>query len=105
MNENKDFTDEEESEFDRQTRRIEEEREAGFYQSDQNAESEGETVRKSGLAYSAAVTLFAAVVLGLLGGYLFDKWRGSSPVGLVCGIVLGAVVGLYQFMRISSSIK
>ena len=67
-------------------------------------ESEGETVRKSGLAYAAAFTLFSTVAILLGAGYLIDRWLGSSPWGIVGGIVLGSAVGLYQFVRITSQI-
>lgn len=67
-------------------------------------ETEGETVRKSGLAYAAAFTLFSTVAVLLGAGYLLDRWLGSSPWGIVGGIVLGSVVGLYQFVRITSRI-
>lgn len=67
-------------------------------------ESEGETVRKSGLAYAAAFSLFSTVAVLLGAGYLIDRWLGSSPWGIVGGIVLGSAVGLYQFVRITSQI-
>ena len=67
-------------------------------------ESEGETVRKSGLAYAAAFTLFSTVAVLLGAGYLLDRWLGSSPWGIIGGIVLGSIVGFYQFVRITSKI-
>lgn len=68
-------------------------------------ETEGEIIRKSGLAYAAALTLFASVVVLLGVGYVVDLWLKSSPWGLVAGIVLGSVVGLYQFVRITNQIN
>ena len=68
-------------------------------------ESKGETARKSGLAYAAAFTLFSSVAILLGAGYLVDLWLGSSPWGIVGGIVLGAIVGFYQFVRITSQIN
>jgi ATP synthase protein I len=67
-------------------------------------ESEGENVRKSGLAYAAAFTLFSTVAVLLGAGYLLDSWLGSSPWGIIGGIVLGSIVGFYQFVRITSKI-
>jgi len=67
-------------------------------------ESQGETVRKSGLAYAAAFTLFSTVAVLLGAGYLLDRWLGSSPWGIIGGIVLGSIVGFYQFVRITSKI-
>lgn len=70
-----------------------------------NPESEGETIRRSGLAYVAALTLFTSVAVLLGAGYLLDRWLGSSPWGMVGGIVLGSVIGLVQFVRITSQIN
>lgn len=67
-------------------------------------ETEGETVRKSGLAYAAAFSLFSTVAVLLGAGYLLDRWAGTSPWGIVGGIVLGSIIGLYQFVRITSQI-
>jgi len=61
--------------------------------------------RKSGLAYAAAVSLFTAVVAGLIVGWVLDRWLGTGPWLLVSGIVLGAVTGFYQFVRISSKLS
>ena len=61
--------------------------------------------QKSGIAYAAAFTLFltVATLLGL--GLLLDRWLGTTPWLLVAGIVLGSVVGLYQFVRMTSRIN
>jgi len=58
--------------------------------------------QKSGIAYAAAFTLFltVATLLGL--GLLLDRWLGTTPWLLVAGIVLGSVVGLFQFVRMTS---
>jgi ATP synthase protein I len=68
-------------------------------------EDQQETNRKSGLAYAAAFSLFSAVVAGLIAGWLMDRWLGTRPWLLVAGIVLGAVVGFYQFIRVSSKLS
>jgi len=67
-------------------------------------ESMAETIRKSGLAYSAAIALFASVVFMLIVGWGADLLFGSSPWGVVVGIVLGALIGFIQFFRITSQI-
>lgn len=63
-----------------------------------------ETVRKSGLAWSAGIVFFGSVAFMLFLGWLADLLFGSSPWGIVIGIVLGAVIGFMQFFRISSQI-
>ena len=61
--------------------------------------------RKSGLAYAAAFTLFAAVMAGLIAGWLLDRWLGTNPWLLVTGIVLGAAAGFYELIRSASKIS
>ena len=61
--------------------------------------------RKTGLAYAAAFSLFAAVVSGLLIGWLLDRWLGTRPWLLVTGIVLGAAAGFYEFIRTAARIS
>ncbi len=64
-----------------------------------------ETNRKTGLAYAAALSLFAAVVSGLIIGWLLDHWLGTRPWLLVLGIVLGAAAGFYEFIRQTSKLS
>jgi ATP synthase protein I len=61
-----------------------------------------ETNRKSGLAYAAAINLFASVIALSGVGWVVDRWLGTKPWFLAAGVVLGSIVGLYQFIRISS---
>ena len=64
-----------------------------------------EANRKSGIAYAAALTLFGSVVaLGGV-GWLIDRWLGTAPWLLVAGLVLGAIVGFYQFIRLTSKLS
>jgi ATP synthase protein I len=60
--------------------------------------------RKSGLAYAAAFTLFACVASLTVIGWLADRWFGTRPWLLVAGVVLGAIVGFYQFVRLTSQL-
>ena len=64
-----------------------------------------EVNRKSGLAYAAAISLFAAVVAGLIVGWLLDRWLGTQPWLLVVGLVLGAAAGFYEFIRAASKLS
>jgi ATP synthase protein I len=61
-----------------------------------------ETNRKSGIAYAAALTLFAAVASFCGLGWLLDNWLGTKPWLLIAGIVLGSAVGLFEFVRLSA---
>lgn len=61
--------------------------------------------RKSGIAYAAAFSLFAAVVSGLIAGWLLDRWLGTRPWLLVTGLVLGSAAGFYELVRASSKLS
>lgn len=67
-------------------------------------ESTDETARRSGLAYSAGIVFFVSVAFMLLLGWLVDLLLGSSPFGLVAGIVIGSAIGFIQFFYISKQI-
>ena len=67
-------------------------------------DSVDETARKTGLAWSAGIVFFSAIAFMLFLGWIADLLLGSSPWGLVGGIVLGSVIGFIQFFRISSQI-
>lgn len=64
-----------------------------------------ETTRKSSIAYAAAFGLFVAVVALCGLGWALDRWLGSSPWLLVLGVVLGAAIGFYQFVRLTSKLS
>jgi ATP synthase protein I len=63
-----------------------------------------EANRKSGIAYAAALTLFASVVSLCGVGWLLDRWLGTKPWLLVIGIIVGAAAGFYQFIRLTSQL-
>ncbi len=75
-----------------------------FVLSSLEPESLGETARRSGLAWSAGVAFFASVVFMLVLGWGADLLLGSSPWGIVGGIVLGSLIGFVQLFRLSSQI-
>jgi F0F1-type ATP synthase assembly protein I len=75
-----------------------------FVLSQAAAEDSAETARKSGLAWSAGIAFFGAVVFMLILGWGFDLLFGSKPWGLVGGIIFGSIIGFIQFFRISSQI-
>lgn len=75
-----------------------------FIISEAPATSMAETVRQSGLAWSAGIAFFAAVVFMLILGWGADVLLGTTPWGIVGGIILGAVIGFIQFFRLTSQI-
>ena len=64
-----------------------------------------ETTRKSGIAYAAAFSLFASVIALCGVGWALDRRFGTAPWLLVAGVVLGAIVGFYQFIRLTSKLN
>jgi ATP synthase protein I len=64
-----------------------------------------ETNRKSGIAYGAALTLFVSVATLCGVGWLLDRWLGTRPWLMVVGLILGAVAGFYEFVRLTSKLS
>ena len=75
-----------------------------FVISEAEPESMAETVRRSGLAYSAGIAFTAAVVFMLVLGWGADVLLGTSPWGIVGGIIVGSIIGFVQFFRLTSQI-
>jgi F0F1-type ATP synthase assembly protein I len=75
-----------------------------LFQSEPKPQSRAETFRQSGLAYSAAIVLFGSVIFMMIFGWFADLLLGSSPWGIVGGIVLGGIIGFIQFFRITAQI-
>ena len=71
---------------------------------EESARESAETARRSGMAYAAGLTIFFSVLSFMGVGWALDRWLGTSWL-MVTGIVLGAVVGFYQFIRIVTRIK
>jgi F0F1-type ATP synthase assembly protein I len=67
-------------------------------------EENQEITRRSGIAYAAGLTIFLSVVSFMGVGWLLDRWLGTSWI-MIAGIVLGSVVGFYEFIRIITRIK
>lgn len=76
----------------------------GYILSSAAPESFAETTRRSGLAWSAGIVFFGSVVFMLILGWGADLLLGTSPWGLVGGIVLGSLIGFIQFFRLTSQI-
>ena len=35
------------------------------------------------------------------GGYFLDRWLGTLPVFVICGVILGFAVGMFQLMQLA----
>jgi ATP synthase protein I len=58
-----------------------------------------ENVERAGPAAGASYTLIGAIiVLGAI-GYAVDAWRGTSPWGLIIGLMLGIAVGMWELAK------
>jgi F0F1-type ATP synthase assembly protein I len=91
-------------ELDQAEKEFEQDKEDGFYQPEPHPESQAEANLKSGLAYGAVTLLIGSILIFLAIGWGIDKFFNTSPWGIVVGIILGAIVGFYQFIRISSKL-
>lgn len=67
-------------------------------------ETDGEVIRNTGLAWSAGIIFFGSVVFMMFIGWGADLMLGTSPWGLVGGVILGSLIGFVQFFRISAQI-
>ena len=70
-----------------------------------NSDEEKDVTKKTGLVYAAVISIFISTVTCLLVGLVLDRWLGTGPWLLVGGIVLGSVVGFYQFIRLISRVS
>lgn len=88
--------------FDEDDKEFENDKKEGFYQPDSHPESQAETIRKSSLAYGAVTVLIVGILLFMAIGWAIDKYFHTTPWGIVVGIIFGAIVGFYQFIRLTS---
>lgn len=53
----------------------------------------------SGVAFRIGAELVAAMIVGVGGGLLLDRWLGTAPWGLVVLFLLGAAAGVMNVYR------
>lgn len=90
-----------ENDFDREDAQLEQEKKDGFYQPAANSEADAETKRKGNMAIGAIYALMGSIVAFIIAGYFLDRFLETSPWFIVGGIILGTIIGFYQFIRIS----
>ena len=62
----------------------------------------GETVRSLGALSAVGLSFVLAIVFGAGGGYLLDRWLGTSPWGFLLGFVLGVAAGIRNVFKASA---
>jgi F0F1-type ATP synthase assembly protein I len=70
---------------------------------DEPESEQQESARKSSVAYAAGLAIFFSVLTFMGVGWALDRWLGTRWL-MVSGIVLGAAIGLFEFVRIISRI-
>lgn len=73
-------------------------------ESEKRQDDNAETTRKGSMAYAAGLAIFFSVLTFMGVGWALDRWLGTSWL-MITGILLGAAVGFYEFIRIISKIN
>lgn len=90
------------SEFDREDADFERDKKEGYYQPAKNDAESVETQRKGNMAIGAIYALMGSIIGFIIAGYFLDRFLQTSPWFIVGGIILGTIIGFYQFTRINS---
>ncbi len=62
-------------------------------------------LRRLGVYLELVYTFPAVILVATGGGYLLDRWLGSSPIATVAGFVLGLVSAFVYLIKMLNSIK
>lgn len=60
--------------------------------------------RAAGQAWRIIADLFGGVLVGLALGFLVDRFAGTTPVGLIGGVLLGFAVSIWMARRTANRI-
>ena len=71
---------------------------------DEDPDDQQEATRRGGVACAAGLTIFFSVRSFMGVGWALDRWLGTGWI-MVTGIVVGAVVGFYEFISIISKLN
>lgn len=91
-----------ENDLDREDVEFEQAKEDGYYQPAANADDASETQRKGGMAIGAVYALMGSIVVFIVAGYFLDRLFETVWYFTVAGVLLGTVIGFYNFIRITS---
>jgi len=62
-------------------------------------EDRGREIRNAGALAGVGFAFVISIVLGTGGGYLLDRWLGTSPWFFFLGFILGVVAGVVTVFR------
>lgn len=65
----------------------------------------GSSEEGSGAGYRMVAELVSGVLGGLGLGWLFDKYAHTSPLGLIAGVLLGTVAGVFLVVKAASRLS
>ncbi len=73
----------------------------------ENVNGPRQTADASGFArgFRLSSELVAGVVVGALLGWLFDRWLGTSPWGLIVFLLFGFAAGVLNVMRAAGVVR
>jgi ATP synthase protein I len=57
------------------------------------------------LVSTMGISMVAATILGVLVGYYFDKWLGTSPYGFIGWLIIGIIAGFRNLYIIMNKAK
>lgn len=66
----------------------------------QDPEERYANVRSAAAGVLIPGMLFGCVIVSVVIGYFADEWLGSSPWGLLLGLVIGSVAGVREMMKL-----
>lgn len=63
----------------------------------------GSSISGLGVGFAMAFDFIGSIAAGTFLGWLFDRWRGTLPIGTLVGLGLGFVGAMLRIMRQAAS--